>query len=159
MKRVLLLCMVFLLGSCELFQSKETRTENKVQQELLAIDWNDVDQYPLFDECDETASKVAQRTCFQQEMLSRFTDTLSSLELTLEKDLNDTLKVDFLIDEDGFITILEIQENNIIQDAFPDLKEEVSMRLNDLTTVAPALKRGIPVSLKFRLPIVLNNTN
>jgi len=151
--------MLLLLVSCEYFLSQEERTHRLVKEELSSIDWNDVDQYPLFDECDETASKNVQRACFKEIMLQRFSDTLSSLQLSLDNDLHDTIRVDFLIDEHGFITILEIQEKQDLEILLPGFKEEVGKRLNDLTTVAPAIKRGIPVSIKFRLPIILNTSN
>ena len=105
-KFVLSIIFMGLLVSCELFESKEDKTQKLVNEELLAIDWNDVDQYPLFEDCDETAPKVEEKTSVLNEI--------------------------------------------------SDFNSKISESLNDLTTVAPALKRGNPVSLRFRLPLVLN---
>ncbi|UII77120.1 hypothetical protein LV716_04850 [Flagellimonas sp. HMM57] len=156
MRKFLVLCFFGLLASCELFTSKEDKTQEIVNKELLEIDWNDVDQYPLFEKCDETATKQAQRDCFQSVMMEYFTKAMDGLQFQVERDLNDTTYIDFLIDEHGFITILNVEENTEILNEIGDFNTKVSNRLNDLTTVAPALKRGIPVALKFRLPIVLN---
>ncbi|WP_298929820.1 hypothetical protein [uncultured Allomuricauda sp.] len=156
MRKFLLISCLGLLASCELFMSKEDKTQKMVNEELLSIDWNDVDQYPLFEDCDETATKQAQRECFQSVMLNHFSKALEGLQFQVDKDLNDTMYIDFSIDEHGFISVLNVEENTAILNEISDFNAKISDRLNDLTTVAPALKRGIPVGLKFRLPIVLN---
>ncbi len=156
MRKFLLLCLFGLLASCELFMSKEEKTKKMVNEELLAIDWNDVDQYPLFEDCDETAAKQAQRECFQGVMSGYFSEALDDLQFQVDTDINDTMYVDFVVDEHGFISVVNVQENANILNKISDFNTKVSERLNDLTTVAPALKRGIPVSLRFRLPVVLN---
>ncbi|WP_420321430.1 hypothetical protein [Flagellimonas sp.] len=155
MRKLVLLVFLGLLMSCELFTSKEEQTKNRVNQELLTIDWNDVDQYPLFEGCDETAPKEIQRDCFQTKMLQIASDTLESLNFEVQNDLEDTLYIDFKVDEHGFISILEMEEKQSILDEIADFNQQITERLRDLT-VAPALKRGIPVSLRFRIPLVLN---
>ncbi len=159
MRKLLLLSFLLFLTSCNFFQSQEKQTDQLVNDKLLAIDWNDVDAYPLFENCNENSIKKAQKECFQENMLNYFSSAFADLEYEIDNDINDTFYIDFLIDEHGFMTVLEIQEKNTINKVLPQLKEELSQRLNDLTTVAPALKRGTPVSIKFRLPIVLNTTN
>lgn len=156
MRKICLVCCFGLLISCELFMTKEERAQKMVNEELLSIDWNDVDQYPLFDVCDETAVKEAQRECFQNVMADYFSEALAGLSFEVEQDINDTLYIDFLIDEHGFISVLELGEGSTALGDIKDFKRKISRRLNDLTTVAPALKRGSPVSLRFRLPLLLN---
>ncbi|MFD2100682.1 hypothetical protein [Flagellimonas iocasae] len=156
MRKYMLLSFFGLLVSCELFMSQEDKTQKLVNEELLAIDWNDVDQYPHFDGCDETATKQAQRECFQSVMLDSFSNALDSLEFQVNHDLNDTVYIDFVIDEHGFISVLNVEEKTSVLNEITDFNTKVSELLNDLTTVAPAIKRGNPVSLRFRLPLVLN---
>jgi len=155
-KAWLILVLCFLLFSCEYFASRETKTQQLVNDELLDIDWNEVDAYPLFENCDETVAKSEQRTCFESTMLQHFSNALADLEYSVQTDLNQQLYIDFLVDEHGFITISQVEENNAIATAIPGFYNEINARLNNLTTVRPAHKRGIPVSVKFRLPIVLN---
>lgn len=126
-----------------------------VNDELMAIDWNDVDNYPLFETCDEMAQKVEQRNCFEQEMLKRFVEAFSDTVYEVEGQLKDTLFVDFEVDEDGFVNIIEIEENVTIEKAVPGFRDELRSRFSDLTVI-PAHKRGINVKIKFRLPIVLD---
>lgn len=159
MQRWVLLLLVLVNCSCDFFSSTEEKTEKEVRAALSEIDWNEVDTYPMFDECDEYAPKAEQRNCFTEQLLARFADTLSSLNLIVVQELNDTLLIDFIVDENGFIIINEIKENASITDAFPGLEKDIAQRLNDITTVAPATKRSIPVSIKIRLPILLNTAD
>lgn len=129
-----------------------------VNDELMAIDWNDVDQYPLFEGCDEMAQKTEQRNCFEQEMLKRFVKAFSDTVYEVDERLKDTLFVDFEVDEDGFVNIIEIGENAAIEELVPGFRDEVRSRFSDLTVI-PAHKRGINVKIKFRLPIVLDTEN
>ena len=155
-KFVLVIVFMGLLVSCELFESKEDKTQKLVNEELMAIDWNDVDQYPLFDSCDETATKEAQRECFQNMMADYFSEALAGLKFQVRNDMKDTVYIDFLIDEHGFISVLNVEEKTAVLNEISDFNTRICERLNDLTTVAPALKRGNPVGLRFRLPLVLN---
>ena len=155
-KFVLSIIFMGLLVSCELFESKEDKTQKLVNEELLAIDWNDVDQYPIYEDCDETAPKEAQQECFQNVITEYFSEALVGLEFQVRNDMNDTVYIDFLIDEHGFISVLNVEEKTSVLNEISDFNSKISESLNDLTTVAPALKRGNPVSLRFRLPLVLN---
>ncbi|NAY92690.1 hypothetical protein GTQ34_12255 [Muricauda sp. JGD-17] len=155
MQKYLFLICFGMLVSCELFMSKEDKTQKMVDDELLAIDWNDVDQYPLFEECDETVSKPQQKGCFQNVLMGYFSKALDSLHFQVEENLNDTVFIDFEVDEHGFITIRNVEEKTAIFNQIENFRSEVTQRLNDFT-VKPALKRGIPVSIRFRLPLVLS---
>ncbi len=151
-------CFFLLLSlvSCDFFLSKEEQKDRLVNKELLTIDWNDVDQYPLFEDCDETAAKTVQKECFQQTMGVYFGEAFEGLYYEVEKEVNDTIYIDLLIDEHGFITLVNIQGEAVAEQHLPNLRKELEERLNDLTTVAPALKRGVPVSVRVRLPLILN---
>lgn len=155
MQRWWFLIFLLFLGSCNYFMSKEEQSKKMVSDELMAIDWNDVDQFPLFDECDEMAQKTEQRSCFEREMLKRFVEAFSDTVYEVDEEINDTLFVDFEVDEDGFVNIKEIEESNSIEQVVPGFRDEIRNRLRDLTVI-PAHKRGINVKIKFRLPIVLD---
>jgi len=151
---ILVLCTFF---SCDLFESKEKKTQKLVNQELLTIDWNDVDNYPLFETCDELSSKTSQRECFETQLLKHFSATLKEFEFTIDPNSNNTVFVDFLIDQDGKISVTNINKDKSINDKMPGFDGIISQSLRSLPPLAPALKRGIPVSAKFRIPIVLNS--
>lgn len=157
MRNIMVLCSLCLFTSCDWFSSKEEKVQKLVEEELKGIDWNDVDQYPLFAACDETASKVDQKTCFESNILLHFSTVLQDFEFVMDEEVNDTIYVDFLTDHEGVITVLEVEKNEVLTAQIPEFEAIVTQSLKTLPPVAPALKRGIPVSAKFRIPIVLNS--
>lgn len=156
MKNGIIFCLLLLCVSCDWMTSKDAKTQELVAEKMKAIDWNEVDQFPLFDACDETASKMTQRRCFQENILMHFSMTLQDYEFALDNNVNDTLYVDFLMDHKGLISVLNIEKDTAIDRQMPQFDSIITQSLKNLPKVAPALKRGIPVNAKFRIPIVLN---
>ncbi|MBM1105652.1 hypothetical protein JQC67_05805 [Aurantibacter crassamenti] len=146
------------MTSCGWLTSKEERTQELVQQELLEIDFNEVDNYPLFENCDETLSKSGQRQCFEQEVLLNCAKILEQYKFVLNKKTNKNVLVDFLVDQNGKVSVLKIEKDSQIDDLMPEFNQLITQGLEELPSLQPALKRGIPVKAKFRIPIVLNNT-
>ena len=97
-----------------IFESKEKKTRELVQKELREIDWNDVDAYPIFEFCDETKSKLEQRKCFEKGLLEHFSKTLNEFEYIFKPGINPTIIVDFLIEKDGRISIINIKKDTAI---------------------------------------------
>ncbi len=156
MRKLIWISFLWLFVACDFFASKEETTQKLVEEELLQINWDDVDQYPLFDACREDLPKAEQRACFEHTMMTQLGKALEDMEFEVDNDVNDTVMVDFLIDEDGFIFVQNVEEKETVLSEIQNFNSEITRRLNDLTTVAPALKRGSPVSIRFRLPLVLN---
>ncbi|MRX63460.1 hypothetical protein GJ691_04695 [Maribacter sp. RZ05] len=150
---ILLLCSCL---SCDLFESKEAKTQKLVNKEMQAIDWNDVDNYPLFENCDESTSKAFQKECFETELLNHMAATLNGYEFVIGPDMDTIVQVDFLVDQEGKMTVLNIAKDRTINDFMPEFDGIISQSLKNLPPLAPALKRGIPVKAKFRIPIVLS---
>ena len=48
---------LLLMTSCDWFTSGDVKTRKLVELEMQSINWEELDQYPLFDECDEMAGK------------------------------------------------------------------------------------------------------
>jgi len=156
MRYVMLLGSMVLMTSCTLLPSREDLTSKLVNDTLMAINWNDVDQFPVFGDCEETLPKMALRNCFEESMVTYLSNMLDGLTWEVEQPLNDSAYVDFLVDEDGFITMTEVSSSENIIAHIPNFNSTLRERLKNLNSAAPALKRNIPVKLKFRLPIILN---
>ncbi|QLE01110.1 hypothetical protein HX109_05850 [Galbibacter sp. BG1] len=150
---VILFCL--LLVSCELFTSKKETKEDIIERERQSINWNDVDQYPLFETCDETAPRNEQIACFQETFTAHFLATLSNKHLVSHKNLNDTVNVQLLIGKEGHITILQIKKNKNIAKEIPEIDTLIANSVETLPRVYPALKRNIPVNMKIQLPIII----
>lgn len=150
---VLILCG---LTSCGFFDSNEKKTQELVQKELNAINWNDVDAYPIFEDCDENWTQSKQRECFENGLLEHFSKTLYEFEFILKEGVNPRVQVDFLVDIDGKIIVLDIEKDGAIDEQMPEFDEIISQSLLKIPPLAPAIKNRIPVKAKFRIPIVLN---
>ncbi len=158
MKRLFCLMLICLLTSCDFFTSKEEKTTQLVNKELQQIDWTDVDNYPLFENCDETVTKIAQRICFERELLEHCSKTLKQFDYHINTETDPKVLVDFLVDQDGRITIVNIQKDTAIDAEMPEFDQIIAKAIKNVPPLAPALKRGIPVRTKFRIPIVLKTT-
>ncbi len=156
MRIVPLLSGFFLLVSCDLFTSKEMKTQSLLDHEIANIDFNDVDQFPLFENCDEADSKAENKSCFEETLLPHFSNSLAGFEFVLKEAIVDTLYLDFLVDKNGVISILDTENNAILKNQIPDFDSLILKSLSSLPRVIPALKRGVPVKAKFRIPIILN---
>lgn len=155
MRQPLYFVIFLLLVSCDWFESTDTKTQKLVDREIQQINWNDVDQYPLFDNCDETTSKAEQKACFETTLLTHFSMTIQDFEFELNEEVNDTLYVYFLMDNAGAISVLDIDKNDGIEAQIPEFSGIIAQSLKSLPKVAPALKRGIPVAAKFRIPLIV----
>ncbi|WP_411029927.1 hypothetical protein [Spongiimicrobium sp. 3-5] len=155
MRKLCALGLLCLFSSCDWLASKEVKTKKLVSKEMQSINWNDVDQYPLFLDCDETASKEGQRACFENTLLTHFSMALQDFEFIFDEEFQGTAYVDFLVDNDGTLKMLKIEKHDSIDTQMPEFDGIIARSLKSLPRVEPALKRGIPVSAKFRIPIVL----
>ncbi|WP_233131731.1 hypothetical protein [Robiginitalea sediminis] len=155
-RTVVIMMALGLMGSCQWFASSEARTRERVARELNAIDWNRVDQFPLFDTCDELAEKQEKRRCFEQTLVMHLTMTLQDFEFRSEGALKDTLYIDFIIDNQGGISVLSIENLPELERENPQFEGIISRSLKSLPRLQPALKQGIPVATQYRLPLILS---
>ncbi|SHJ35961.1 hypothetical protein SAMN04487911_11858 [Arenibacter nanhaiticus] len=154
-KATVLLCFC-LFVSCDWFFSKEEKTQQLVQEEMRSINFNEVDRYPLFSDCDEMLEKTAQLECFQTILIAHFSETLQEFEFHFVSESSITIYVDFLVDNQGQISVLEVEKNTLLDRQIPEFSTIITQSLKGLPKLSPALKRGVPVTAKFRIPIILN---
>lgn len=157
MRKVAVLACFCLFTSCDWFTSNEEKTQELVNEEMRNINFNEVDRYPLFEDCDELMDKSGQLDCFQNTLLSQYTETLEDFEFQFVSDINTTVYVDFMVDFNGEISVLEVQRNEDIENQIPEFRSIITQSLKGLPPLSPALKRGVPVSSKFRIPIIVNS--
>ncbi|WP_077401675.1 hypothetical protein [Cellulophaga omnivescoria] len=156
MQRAALFLMIFLCVSCDFFDSRAEKTQKIIKQEMEGINWNAIDQFPLFEGCDELASKEVQKKCFEEMLLLHYSEILGDFEFVLDRTIKDTIRIDVLIDSKGEISVLDIEQDSIITSQIPGFNGIISRGIKSLPKLKPALKRGIPVRAKFRIPLVIN---
>lgn len=155
-QRFLVFLFLLALGSCNFFESKEKRTQELINAELREMDWNSIDSYPLFLDCDETATKPIQRQCFERKITHHFEATLNEFEFTVDSERNAVVDVIFVIDAEGKISVEDIIKDASILKQMPEFDGIITQSLKSIPPIAPALKRGIPVRTKFKIPVQLN---
>ena len=127
-----------------------------VAREMERIDWNAVDHYPLFEECDELMTWPKQKKCFENTITMHLRDRIKTYGFELKDSIQAVVYMDLLVDREGTIKLAEIERNNRLLEQIPEFNRLIQREINALPQVEPALKQGVPVNVKFRIPIVLN---
>ncbi|MCB0375203.1 MAG: hypothetical protein KDD04_04730 [Sinomicrobium sp.] len=147
---------MFILMSCDLFIAKERTREALVKEEMQHIDWSDLDQYPLFETCDESAARPEQKACFETTFARHLQATLQQHQLIVQESIHDTVWIYLLIDNQGEITVSAIEKQKETAAELPQLDSILKRSITALPGIYPPLKRDIPVAAKFRVPVVLH---
>ncbi|WP_291963606.1 hypothetical protein, partial [Maribacter sp.] len=93
---------------------------------------------------------------FEETLISHFQETLNDFEFTLTDKESETVEVIFVIDTLGKIRVADIYKNELVLNQMPEFDGVITQSLKNLPKLAPALKRGIPVNTKYRIPVQLN---
>lgn len=151
----LVFLLIALVSGCNLFDTEKISSEKIFEEEIQAIDWTEVDRYPIFPNCKEDLNENAQKECFIKTINIHLLENLNANKILATREISDTLLIDFEIDERGKLSILEIAMDTLMQQEFPNLKKQIIKSLDSLQPIAPAYKRGIPVKTQFSLPVVI----
>ena len=139
--------------SCEYFETKKISSETFVKDEIKSINWRDVDQYPIFKNCELISKKEQQKSCFEATLSSYIYLSIKVEETVVTTDLNETLTIDFIIDEKGKLMITSMIIDSLIRAQIPLLEKNIKRSMDSIQLIAPAYKRGIPVKTSFQLPM------
>jgi len=150
-----LLIFSILVLSCSYIEQHTKRAP--IQKIDTIVDFNSVDSYPLFSNCADIPSKEKQQICFQMEMSQHIYASLKEFELSVKDSLNDTILVKLKIDALGKTSLSSIQISERTRELLPNFDSIVTVSLQNLPNLQPAIKRNMPVSTEFTLPIVLKN--
>ena len=144
----------FLLTSCEFFKKKEFTPTIAID---TIVDYNSVDVFPLFPSCDSIPSQEKQKICSQIKLSEHIYASLSDFKIMTSKKLNDTIYIKLKIDKMGNSTLSNLQSSTFIKEQIPNLRRIISSGVDKIPKLKPAIKRGMPVTTEFTLPIVVKN--
>jgi hypothetical protein len=153
MKKIFFLPILMFFISCEYLSYKKP-TQVAIPK-MDSIDYSKIDDYPVFPECDSIPSQDKQRICFQMEMSKYIYLSLNQLNINAKTAFNDTIIVKIVVDNTGKTKLSSIQKTNKITQNLPKLDSIIKASLQHLPVLKPAIKRGIPVSAEFSLPIII----
>tara|TARA_Y100000814_G_C12332034_1_gene401707 strand:- start:865 stop:1350 length:486 start_codon:yes stop_codon:yes gene_type:complete len=160
-RKTLIIIFCFLSISCEFdFQiDKKITVDEFINEELKSLNWNDVDQYPVFENCLEINNVKNKNNCFVETITNSFRDNLKTNNLVLNRTLIDTVRMVLKVDKIGKISI----ENMTISDQNNKYKEVITKSfentVSSLPKLYPAIKRGQEVDVIFNIPIIISTEN
>ncbi len=151
-----LLLLMILLTSCDKFSL--TKSKN-IQPLDTVVNFTAVDTYPSFKNCDAIIDKVEKQNCFRNTIHTKIGEELLKHTFTLQDSVNETVLVNLIIDKNGVINFESLQSSKKIQEQLPLLDSLVEASVKSLEKIYPAIKRGIPVTTKYQLPIKIKLEN
>jgi hypothetical protein len=166
-KRRFLISMIglLLLQSCDDFIQRNLPSAESIASERIdTINWNQVDRFPLFESCDEMASKESQRQCFEVTFSTHILKALESENIVVKRTVNDTVILDLKVDHEGVVSILKIAQSDMVAREIPLLRDYFNTSLKKLPKIFPALKNAasknntqtVPVGMRFSLPVIIH---
>ena len=155
MNRITILFLIILFTSCDYFEKQKVNSKDLLEEELQTFNWNDVDTYPTFSNCDSISDKEESKTCFQNTILNSVNNFLEGQNIVVSEDINDTIKLKLLIDSKGLLKVENITIKQETQIQIPELDSLLRQSLKTIPKIFPAIKRGQQVTTAFVLPVIV----
>lgn len=155
MKKFLLLLLLVISSGCKQFETQKVSSEELLREESASLNWHEVDQYPAFEECREFLQEETAKACFGQRVAEYVYARLADKKPVVTEPINDTILLHLLISSQGVPSIETIEMDSSLIRQLPLLNTWIQESIDSLPEIDPASKRGIPVSTKFRMPVVI----
>ena len=142
--------------SCHYFEKKKLDSEMLLEEELQAFNWNELDQYPSFESCEDGIDFQANKGCFETVLTTHIFEVLKSNESMISVPLKDTLILDLLVSKRGGLSVKNLKGSHISDETSARFKDALTKSFSALPVLYPAIKRSQHVQAVFQLPIILN---
>lgn len=154
-KRLLAFFVFVMFQSCQFFDKKVPDEKELLEQELKKIDWQHVDEWPTFIQCDSLPDKQAQKICFYDLLSSQLQEKLQDDSIAKLLPTIDSIQVKVTIFSDAKVSFEPIINDTVVVNKH-QLDSIFQLRLASFPAIQPALKRGIPVKTELQLPVLLH---
>ncbi|WP_226789225.1 hypothetical protein [Polaribacter reichenbachii] len=135
--------------SCDKFSFSKNKN---VQVIDTIVDFTSVDTFPSFKDCDSFIDKIKKQDCFRNTIHQKIGEELQKHTFSIKDSIDTTVLVDLIINVKGEIVFDGLQSSQVNAE-LPELENVIRSSIDSLPTVLPAVKRGIPVTTKYQLPI------
>ena len=95
------------------------------------------------------------KICFEQTLISHFSEFFIEKNLVVTQNVTDTIRIDFLVNNKGSLSISNIQSKPLTRQQIPGLDSLITHSLQGLPKLYPAIKRSQLVQSAFQLPLIL----
>jgi hypothetical protein len=146
MKWMISIIFLILLNSCKQEKFQKVNAETIAEKEFKSLNLKEVDQFPLFKNCDETENRQQQKDCFEKEIHQWLKPHLDSLKYNTKK--ADTLQLYLSITKNGKLELDSLKTELKVT-------EQLDSIFKNSPKFYPAQKRGVPVKVSFQLPLML----
>jgi len=144
----LLICLLFSFTSCEYFSFEKNKNIEKID-----VDFTSVDVSPSFKVCDSLIEKDKKNNCFRTTLRQEISSSLAKQSIQVPQSVDETIEVAITIQSNKEVKLTSIKSSDSLLVILPSLKAILKKSVEELPTVYPAIKRGIPVTTVYKLPI------
>lgn len=155
MRKYLLLLFFPILVCCNNFETKKISSQEVLIKETKSLNWREVDEYPAFENCKSITDLNKARTCFEATVANSIYAYLSKQQPIVTQPIDDTLFLYLEISKSGKPVVDSIRVDSVVASQLPELDSWVRQSVDSLPKIFPAIKRGIPVSSVFKMPIII----
>ncbi|WP_454955918.1 hypothetical protein [Capnocytophaga gingivalis] len=161
MKKILLSILCVSLYACQESKPAEPEVTQEEQEQKMAAErfealGKDLDENPSFKECEDIATKDEKLKCFTGNLSKLYQEMLNSQKLAIGDVLSDTVKVTLLINNEGIISVKEVEMSEKTKELLPSLGELLMSETENFPPIIPAKKNQVNVSSEFVLPLVID---
>lgn len=156
MNRIVCLLILLIVTSCDYFEKKKVYPEDLLEEELQTFNWNEVDAYPTFSNCDSLTEKENRKVCFQNTLISNVNEFLKAQNLVVSNDVNDTITLKIIIDRTGMLEVESISIHPETVQEIPEIDSLLRQSLKGIPKIYPAIKRNQQVTTAFELPVIVS---
>ena len=137
--------------SCDKF----TFSKNNKNLQILdtIVNFSSVDTSPSFNICRAIIDKQKKSECFRNTIHQKIGAELQQHEFIIKDSISEVIYVDLLITSNGSIILESIESSKKIKEQLSKLDSILKVSVDRIPNIYPAIKRGIPVTTKYRLPI------
>tara|TARA_Y100000385_G_scaffold288232_1_gene354307 strand:+ start:1153 stop:1632 length:480 start_codon:yes stop_codon:yes gene_type:complete len=145
--------------SCDFVSSNELVVADLVSKDLKTFNWNNVDTYPRFKNCDTIINNESNFNCFVNTITSKLQTNLINSSFVVNSSVSDTLIINFNVTNKGDIILSELSNKSLISELNVLIDSIFKLTVSDLPKLYPAIKRGQPVKTKFVLPVLISTSD
>ena len=161
MKKILLSILCVSLYACQESKPAEPEVTQEEQEQKMAAErfealGKDLDENPSFKECEDIATKDEKLKCFTGNLSKLYQEMLNSQKLAIGDVLSDTVKVTLLINNEGMISVKEVEMSEKTKELLPSLEDLLRSETEKFPPIIPAKKNQVNVSSEFVLPLVID---
>ena len=117
------------------------------------VNFSSVDTSPSFKVCDSIIDKQKKTNCFRTTIHQKIGAELQKHQFIIRDSISEIVYVDLLITSKGKIVLEAMDSSKEIKIQLPELDSVLRISVDKIPNVYAAIKRGIPVTTKYRLPI------